>query len=205
METNRVHQSRTAQVWRAGGMIWLVSVTLLFALLDLYFAKLRLLPTASIGTVLSLITAILFLLCIRMLGLAKKLPVEKSGEELQRGSSMRKWFIAILILEIAGLNIASITLLKLNHFQYIVPVDILIVSLHFIPLARIFAMPIYYFLGIIVSLIAILSMLLVPVSSQIGNLITIAAIPSLCFIFFNWITIIYILRDGMKYLLNKPL
>jgi hypothetical protein len=171
VETDRIHQSTAAQVWRAGGMIWLVSVTLLFALLDLYF-----------------------------LGLAKKLPVEKSGEELQRGSSMRKWFIDILILEIAGLSISSIALLKLNHFQYIVPVDILIVSLHFIPLARIFAMPIYYFLGIIVSLIAIITMLLVPASSQIGNLITIAAIPSMCFIFFNWITIIYILRGGMKYL-----
>jgi len=200
METNTVHQSRTAQVWRAGGMIWLISVTFFFALLDLYFAKLQLFPTVSIGITLSLITVILFLLSIKMLGLAKKLPVEKSGEELQRGSGMRKWFILILVLEIAGLNIASIALLKLNHFQYIVPVDILIVSLHFIPLARIFAMPIYYFLGIIVSVIAILTMLWVPASSQTGNLITIAAIPSMCFIFLNWITIIYILRDGTKYL-----
>ena len=200
METNRVHKSRAAQVWRAGGMIWLVSVTLFFALLDLYFAKLQTLPTVSIGIALLLITAILFLWCIKMLGLAKKLPVEKAGEEIQRGSNMRKWFITILILEIAGLNIASIVLLKLNHFQYIVPVDILIVSLHFIPLARIFAMPIYYILGIVVSLIAIITMLLVPASSQIGHLITIEAIPSIFFIFLNWITIIYILRGGIKYL-----
>ncbi|MGZ3750153.1 MAG: hypothetical protein ACXVAU_02685, partial [Mucilaginibacter sp.] len=200
---NAMHQGRTALIWRAGGMIWLVSVTLLFALLDLYFAKLSVILTISTAIVIVGITAILFTSSVKTLYLSKLLPFEKSGDDLQGGVSVRKWFFIILILEIAGLNIASISLLKSDHFQYIVPVDILIVSLHFIPLARIFAMPVYYALGIMVSLIAIFSMFLVSSSSHIGNLIAIAAIPSLCFIFLNWITIIYVLKDGMKYLRKR--
>jgi hypothetical protein len=61
-------------------------------------------------------------------------------------------------------------------------------------------MPVYYFLGIFVSLIAILTMIFIPVSSQIGNLLSIIAIPSLSFIFLNWIVIAYSLKEGMNYL-----
>lgn len=200
MSANVIHQSRTALIWRAGGMIWLISVTLFFASLDLYFAKPKVFLTISIGVSLSAITLILFLWSVKTLGLAKKLPDEQSNADIKRGGNVRKWFLIVLVLEIIGLNVASATLLGFNHFQYIVPVDILIVALHFIPLARIFAMPIYYILGVIMSLIAILTMLLIPASSHAGNLITIAAIPSICFILLNWIAIIYILSDGMKYL-----
>jgi len=52
------------------------------------------------------------------------------------------------------------------------------------------------------SLIAISTMVFVPVSLLIGNLLAIIAIPSLSFIFLNWIIIVYILKDGMKYLRN---
>ena len=200
-----MHQNRTAQIWRAGGMIWLISATFFFALLDLYFAKLTVFSTFCIGTFIFIVTAIVFTWSIKTILLAKQLPDEKSGHGIQRGSYMRRWFIVILILEIVVLNSATFVLLKLNHFQYIVPVDILIVAIHFIPLGRIFAMPIYYFLGIIVSSIAILTMLLVSETAHIGNLIMLAAIPSFCFIFLNWMTVIYILRDGTKHLKKTPI
>jgi hypothetical protein len=195
-----MHQSRTAQIWRAGGMIWLISITLFFAMLDLYFAKLALAFSLGIGMVILAITGTLFARIIITLRLAKKLPVEEQGELTGSGLYMRKWFLIILALEIAGLNIATFALLASGHFQYIVPVDILIVALHFIPLGRVFGMPVYYFYGIVISLIAILTMLFVPASALTGNLITLAAIPGICFILINWVVIIYILRDGVQYL-----
>ncbi|MCX6285767.1 MAG: hypothetical protein NTY96_01460 [Bacteroidetes bacterium] len=200
MKTITIHLRRTAQIGRAGGMIWLITISFFFALLDLFFAKLSALLAFSLGTLILLITVVLLTWSINMLFLAKKLPDEKSDEGTKRNRYIKKWFLIIFILEIAGLNIATVTLLKLHFFQYIVPVDILIVALHFLPLGRIFVMPSYYFLGIVVSLITILTMFFIPVSLQIGNLIAIIAIPSLSFIFLNWIIIVYILRDGMKYL-----
>ena len=200
LEASAVHQKKAAQVGRAKGMIWMVSVTIFFALYDLYFIKLSMFLTICICIIIFAVTAILFTWSIKTLGLAKKLPDEKSEEAIQRRGSVRKWFLIILILEIAGFNIVAIALWKFDHSQYIVPVDILIVALHFIPLGRIFAMPVYYFHGVILSLISILTMLLVPASLQIGNLLALMAIPSLSFILLNWIIIIYILKDAMKYL-----
>jgi hypothetical protein len=200
MEINVIHQRRAAQIGRAKGMIWMVSVTLFFALIDLYFAAFRVFLTITIGVAVSAFTYILFNWSLRTLRLAKLLPDKKLTDAVEIRNPMRKWFIIVVVLEVAGFNIAAIVLSKLNHAEYIVPVDILIAALHFIPLGRIFAMPIYYIHGAILSFITILTMLLVPASSQIGNMILLMAIPSVCFILLNWIIIIFILNDAMKYL-----
>jgi hypothetical protein len=193
-----------AQIGRAGGMIWLTSITLIFAILDLFFAKLSILLTISSGIAVLVISGILLTWSITALLLAKKLPDDKSEEANKRRRYIRKWFLIILVIEIAGLNITPVILLKLNCFQYIVPVDILIVALHFLPLGRVFNMPVYYFLGIILSLIDMLTMVLVPVSLQIGNLPALIAIPSLSFIFLNWIVVVYIIREELNYLRRIP-
>jgi hypothetical protein len=199
MKINTIHQKRNAQIGRAGGMIWIISITFFFAFLILYFAKLDILPTIGIVTAILAVTGVLLVWSINMLRFAIKLPVHKSEEGIKRGRYIRKWFLIILILEIAGLNIVPAILLKIHGYQYIVPVEILIVTLHFIPLGRIFAMPPYYIIGIVVSLIDILTMFFIPVSLHIGNLNAIIAIPTLSFIFLNWIIVIYILKNGMKY------
>jgi hypothetical protein len=203
MEVAAIHQGGTAQVWRAGGMIWLIAITLFFASLDLYFASLSLFYILSIGLVLAAITAALFFWSLKTLTNAKKLPVVAIGDDINQGANVRKWFLIILIIEIVCLNIATFTLLGSGHFQYIVPVDILIVALHFIPLGRIFTLPVYYFHGIFIALIAILTMLFVPASARIGNLFALAAFPGLVFVAVNWIIVCYILKDGMKYIRNS--
>ena len=191
-----MHSGRKAQIWRAGGMIWLISVTFFFALLDLFFAKLKMLPALCIGIAVFTTTSVLFVWSIKSLQLSKKLPIENP----KKSGSVKKWFLITLAVEILALNIATLVFVKANHFEYIVPVDILIVSLHFIPLGRIFVIPVYYLLGLIVSVIVGLTLIFVPVSSHIGNLISIAAIPSICFVLMNWVVIIYILQDSIKYL-----
>ena len=200
MEMNIIHQSRAAQIGRSRGIIWLVSVTVFFALIDLYFAKLSAFLTIGTGSIIFAITVMLLTRSFETLRLAKRLPAIRSEEATKRGASMRKWFIIIIAIEVAGFNIAPMVLWKFNHLEYVVPVDILIVALHFIPLGRIFSMPIYYVHGSILSLITILTMLLVPASFQIGNLIALMAIPSTCFIFLNWIVVAIILKDATKYL-----
>jgi hypothetical protein len=126
------------------------------------------------------------------------MPLEKFVDEVKRRNLRRRFFI-VLILEIIAFNIAPLLLLWFGHIEYIVPVEILICAIHFIPLARIFNMPVYYFLGSTVSLITILTIIFIPASSQIGNLFAIAAIPSLSFIILNLIAIVFILNDAKQY------
>lgn len=193
------HVGKTAQIWRAGGMIWMIFITIFFLIYDLNVAKLPLFLTTGIGTVAFAVTFILFAWSLKTLRLAKKLPDEKFIDDVKRHRT-RKNFLIVLIIEIAGFNGAPFALLYFNHIEYIIPVAILICAIHFIPLAQIFAMPVYYWLGSIMSLIAILTILLVPAALHFGNLIAIAAIPSISFIVLNWITITYVLSDAMQYL-----
>ena len=140
MIKNDEHVRRTAQIWRAGGMIWLIFITMFFFIYDLYVAKLPIFLTTGIGGVAFAVTLILFAWSIKTLRLAKKLPDEKFIDAVKR-HRIRKGFLIVLIIEIAGFNIAPFALLYFNHIEYIVPVSILICAIHFIPLARIFAMP----------------------------------------------------------------
>jgi hypothetical protein len=186
---------------RAFGIIWLSSVTFLFALFYLYYIKLPIVQTICIGTAILLITGILLTNAINLLRLTRKrLLYDESEERIRRRINIRTRLLRILIVEILGLLIATATLLKWHYYQYIIPYDLVIVTCHFFPLNRIFVMPLYYLLGIILSLIGLLTMIFVPVSLQIGNQIAVIAIPSLSFIFLNWILVGYSLRDAMKYL-----
>jgi len=203
MRINSEHFRRTAQIWRAGGMIWMISVTLLFEFYNLYFAKLSGYFTLGISIIIIALAAILFYWSIHLLRRAQRMPLEKFVDEHRR-RAVRKKFYLVLILEIAAFNIAPLILLWLHLIEYVVPVEILICAIHFIPLARIFNMPVYYFLGSTVSLITIATIILVPSSSQIGNLAAIAAIPSLSFILFNLITIVLVLKDAGQYFEPSP-
>jgi len=202
MLRNDEHDRKTAQIWRAGGMIWMIVITMFFAIYDLHFLNLSLFLTLCLASIIAAVTFILFAWSIKTLRLAKQLPEEKFIDEVKR-RKMRRGFLIVLIIEIIAFNIAPFALLYFNHIEYIVPVEILICAIHFMPLARIFAMPVYYLLGSIVSVITILTLLFVPASLQIGNLTMIAAMPSLCFIISNWLVITYILNDAGKYLI-KP-
>jgi len=204
MEKKEEHCRKTAQIWRAGGMIWMITITLFFAGYDLYFLNLSLFLSIGLGAVVVAVTFTLFAWSLKILRLAKRLPDEELIDEAKR-RKVRKGFLAVLIIEIAAFNVAPFLLLYFNHIEYIVPVEILICALHFLPLARIFAMPVYYLLGAAVSVITIMALLLVPASQQIGNLAVIAAIPSLCFIVLNWVVITYILNDAMKYLVGPDI
>ena len=199
MKVNPIHQKRNAQIGSAGGMIWIISITLFFALMLLYFANLPIFHTVGVGSAILAITGILLINSIKMLRFAIKLPAHQSDEDIKRGRSIRNWFLIILAIEITGLNIAPVILIKSHCYQYIVPAEILIVALHFIPLGRIFHMPVYYFLGITVSVIDLLVLFFIPESLMIGNLIATLAIPTLSFIILNWVIVFYILKNGKKY------
>jgi hypothetical protein len=204
MEKDTEHVRKTAQIWRAGGMIWMIAITMFFAVYDLCFVNLSIFLTCGLAFVIAAITFILFAWSIKTLRLAKKMPDEKFIDEVKR-RKIRKGFLVVLIIEIAAFNIAPFALLYFNHIEYVVPVEILICAVHFIPLAYIFSMPVYYLLGSIVSIITILTITLVPASLHFENLALIAAIPSFCFILANWVTITYVLNDAMRYLIKPDL
>lgn len=182
----------------AFGVIWLSSVTFLFALFYLYFSKLPIVQTISIGIGIIVINGIILHRSLKTFRQAnKRLLYDRSEERIHRRHYVRKCILILLILEILCLSIATVTLLKYNYNQYIVPYDLVIIACQFFPLSRIFILPVFYPLGIIQSAIGFLTMFFVPISLKIGNQAALVAIPSLSFIILNWIFIVFKLRDGI--------
>jgi len=177
----------------------MISITLFFEIYNLFFAKLPVLFSTVLAIVIIATSTSLYAWSLKTLRLAKDLPEEKFIDVAKR-RKLRKAFLIVIIIEITGFNIAPFVLLYFNQIAYVVPIEILICAIHFIPLASIFKMPVYYWLGGIVALITIITILFVPTTSQLGNLRAVSAIPSLGFIISNLIIIIYVLNDAMKYI-----
>ena len=181
----------------------MISITLFFEFYNLYFANLSALYTGGLAVVIIAISSILYVWTIKTLRLAKELPEEKHVDQVKR-RKLRRGFLLVIIIEVIGFNIAPFILLYFNHIDYIVPVEILICAIHFFPLAEIFKMPVYYFLGGIVTILTVVVLLFVPSSLKMGNLLAVAALSSIGFIIANLLIIIYVLNDARKYLEKPP-
>jgi hypothetical protein len=77
MRINNEHFRRTAQMGRAGGMIWMILITLLFEFYNLYFAQLSIFFTISISFIIITVSSILFYWTLNTLKHARAMPLEK--------------------------------------------------------------------------------------------------------------------------------
>jgi hypothetical protein len=85
-----------------------------------------------------------------------------------------------VIAGIEGLVITGVTLACIfwHHTAFIVPLDLMIVGLHFLPLAKLFNVPRYYVTACLFCVIPIATMLLVPRDQRIGHALSWIVLPS---------------------------
>ena len=65
-----------------------------------------------------------------------------------------------------------------HRWALIAPLDLMIVGLHFLPLARLFHVPRYSILGVLFCGISIVTMLVIPDGARIGQTFSWFVIPS---------------------------
>ncbi len=96
----------------------------------------------------------------------------------EQGRSLRRQFGIIVTLE--GLALTGVTLVCvfLHRWALIAPLDLIIVGLHFLPLARLFKVPRYYALGSLFVGIPVLTMVLIPAGEHLGQAFSWLVIPS---------------------------
>ena len=80
----------------------------------------------------------------------------------------------------------------------LVPLDRLIVGIHFLPLARIFRVPRYYAMGGLFSLASVLTLVLVPAHAQVGAAAAWFVIPTLGCSAVAWATAAFNLSEATK-------
>jgi len=116
---------------------------------------------------------------------ARTLPKEPRTEE-RRALSRR--FVWIVILEVVGIVVINTACLYLGLLTWFVPVDLIIVGLHFVPLAKLFGVPRYTALGVAFCAIPILTLIVVPADALIGSAVARYLISSLGCAAATWLT-----------------
>ena len=104
---------------------------------------------------------------------ALRLPREATSSR-----AIRRPFVLIVIAEIVGWGVANVACLMFWTWRAIVAVDLIIVGLHFLPLARTFKVPRYRVLGVLFCVIPVATLLLVSRGAQTGEVVSWIALPS---------------------------
>lgn len=126
------------------------------------------------GAPLLLVTAVsigiaLFIGGVSLIRASRELTNQVSKTALRNGKRTRFWFNIIFAAE--GLAIAiTVAVSNATRHPELIPVIIaIIVGVHFLPLATLFQVRLYYFTGILLCLLAINTWLFVPAKVTLGG------------------------------------
>lgn len=100
---------------------------------------------------------------------ARKLPEQSSAEETGRGKRMGFWFNIVFIIQGVAIGITIAVCNAVNQTELIPFIIAIIVGLHFIPLAALFQIRLYYVVGGLLCLISLIALLMGSVQVQLGE------------------------------------
>ncbi len=150
----------------SGAAVWLTVVGAAFAILSL--AMIATPVSTGALVVLGIVAAVLIARAISIIRENLRLPgpiAPRTPEE----KAMLRPFLVMVAAEVIAFAVVNPICVATQHLDLMVPLDVLIVGVHFLPLARIFRVPRYYWLGLLFCGVALAALLLVPASMQIGH------------------------------------
>ncbi|RAS86425.1 DUF7010 family protein [Priestia endophytica] len=126
------------------------------------------------GVPLLLATAViigiaLFIGGISLIRASRELKNQVSKADLKRGKSKRFWFNIIFVAEVLAIVITIAVCNTTRHSELIPLIIAIIVGVHFLPLAHLFQVRLYYFTGTLLCLLAIMTLLFVPEKVTLGE------------------------------------
>jgi hypothetical protein len=187
---------RNRIVGLASAAVWLVAITEPFLTFGLVTIK----TTASGWALLIAATATLGLggAATALLRRAKRLPRPVSPPTAEQLTLMRRFLtsIAIEVVAFATLN----SLLAPSHADTLPALNVAIIGLHLIHLARIFDVPRYYALGLHFCAIATVTLLMIPSAEMIGHARLWYVFPSLAVAPVVWAVAVGNLREASQQL-----
>jgi len=113
-----------------------------------------------------LIGAVLFFSGIIMIRQSRHLP---NTNKLRNAKNIDKWFNIVFAAEFGLIGIAAIVTNVIGYFDLFFPIMAIIVGVHFFPLAHLFQVRTYYVTGILLCLLAIVTLFFVPLEISVGG------------------------------------
>ena len=157
----------------------------------------------GLGSIWLLILAIFIGAALFFSGIALIRSSRNLNSTNARGSkNVDKWFNIVFATEFVLIIIAAIICNTVGHFDWFFPIMAIIVGVHFFPLAYLFQVRAYYVTGTLLCLLAIVTLLFVPLKislgqHQINTWWTLVGLGSMLIL---WITSLVILSVGRRLL-----
>jgi hypothetical protein len=172
-----INIDRPRSIGLASGTLWLTAASAAFAIWSL----------ASIGTPAAkrtLICAIVIAAALIAAGIvamraAIQLPRGVSPRTPEEARALRRQFAWVFGAEMAALAIVIPIAAATGHPKLIPSLSVMIIGLHFLPLAWIFRVPRYYVMGLLFCAVPVVMMLSMSAHARIGNALGWYAIPGL--------------------------
>ncbi len=188
--------SRSRMLGMASAAIWLVAISAAFTVLSL----------AMIGTPLARIVLVGVLLAVTVyiaggvavIRVTLRLPSDPPRTPEVR--VMLRRFYLVVIAEVIAIMVANGICAGTQHLELCAPLDLLIVGIHFLPLAWIFRVPRYYWMGGLFCLASVLTLVLVPVHAQVGAADAWFVIPTFACTAVAWVTAAFNLREVQQFI-----
>jgi len=110
------------------------------------------------------------------------------------------WFGIVFGTEILLIALANILLSTFQVDRFIPPATALIVGIHFVPLARLFRVPMYYITGALLIMLALVALVALLLGLQIAgsspyNWSLFVGVGTTLIL---WLTVLYITRFGLR-------
>jgi hypothetical protein len=137
------------------------------------------------------VCAVLYSLNISTLRVARRLPLEASPEIAAARKKLIRRFGVVVGVEMLFFLLANVVLLQIHHYEYLVPIILLIVGVHFFPVAALFYMWPYALTGLLFSFAT-------PYTMDIGRLSSWIVLPTVMCALGAWLTAMCLLAMQKK-------
>jgi hypothetical protein len=175
----------------AGAAVWLVAISAAFTVLSLTMIGTPLARIVLVGVLLAVATYIAG--GVGVIRVARRLPGDPPRTPEVR-VMLRRFYLTV-IAEVIAIMVVNGICAVTQHLELLVPLDLLIVGIHFLPLAWIFRVPRYYWMGGLFCLTTVLTLVLVPVHAQVGAAAAWFVIPTFGCTLVAWATAAFNLRE----------
>lgn len=145
-------------------------------------------------SVVAIISVALLIAVAYLLRAARRLPPNRSADARARGKDQGRRFLFVLGIEFAAIALASYLLGVTGRAELIPPVVGLLVGLHFLPLASVFGVRLYYLTGTLMTLIAAVAVIALLSGITPGGAFEWSAVVGLANAAILWVTALIMLR-----------
>lgn len=167
---------RRRSIGLAAAAVWLIVISFVFVAWSLLAIGTPVARVMLMGTLF--LVAAFVATGIVVIRAALRLPVSttpRTPEEQQMG----RRFAWVFGAEMAAFAVVNPVLSATRHFELMPSLNLIVVGVHFLPLARIFRVPRYFVTGLLFCAIPVFTLIFIPKEFEIGDTLGWYVVPSL--------------------------